>query len=98
MFSASMQPLTVKTTSPFVALVILSIHPLLRLAACLTSVTHLRIGNCGANIKLLKIGVLMENAISIFRRFSKFRIFESVLSGAREEPNPKGDLWRNPES
>jgi hypothetical protein len=40
----------------------------------------------------------METAISIFRKFSKFRIFESGLSGAREEPNPKGDLWRNPES
>jgi hypothetical protein len=69
------------------------IHPLLRIPACLTSVTHLTNGNRGANTKLLKIDALIETGISTFRKFSNFRKRAEWLV---EEPNPKGDMWRNP--
>ena len=57
----------------FAALVIFNIHPLLRILACVMLVTHLCNRNHGANIKLLKIGVLIETWLSIFRKFSNFR-------------------------
>src|SRR5260370_460483 len=62
-FSASIRPLSLKTTSPFAALVIFSIHPLLRILIAVTSFTHACNGNHSAKRKLLKLRQLKKSKI-----------------------------------
>src|SRR6266852_3862696 len=62
-FSAPIRPHSLMTTSPFAALVIFSIHPLLRILIPVTPFTHACNGNHSAKRKLLKLRQLKESKI-----------------------------------
>src|SRR5262245_11073781 len=68
-FSAPIRPLSLMTTSPFAALVILSIQPP-EIFACGLPCTCLN-GNHSAKRKLLKLQQLMENGIDEVSQLAK---------------------------
>ena len=72
-FSASIRPLTVKVTSPFADLVILSIFVSIRYFALRGGrVALLRYGNHDSNCKLINIEALGAGEMSEFRQLLKF--------------------------
>src|SRR5882724_13352082 len=81
-FSVSIRPLSLKTTSPFADLVIFSTHPLLRILTSVDPVTRLCRGNHSANLKLLKVGGLVEDQDCDSRKSANFA---TVRSGLVEE-------------
>jgi len=72
-FSASIRPLTVKVTSPFADLVILSISSLYSIfRSSGWAVALLRYGNHDSNCKLINIEALGAGEMSEFRQLLKF--------------------------
>src|SRR5882724_8377346 len=80
-FSVSIRPLSLETTSPFADLAIFSTHPLLRILTSVDPVTRLW-GNHSANLKLLKVGGLVEDQDCDSRKSANFA---TVRSGLVEE-------------
>src|SRR6266404_6773 len=76
-FSVSIRPLSLRTTSPFADLVIFSTHPLLRILTSVDPVTWLCSRNHSANVKLLKVGGLVEDQDCDSRKSANFATVRS---------------------